>query len=135
MLRKLSILNAACHSLHKKIKFPIKNLFSKCDQIHRKLRIWSRLQMKFLIENLIFLDSVWNFPNILRIQILISRALFTTLGKLTCQLGAYRNVKEILQRLFCNQGLHSCCNIPYSCRNDIRQDVPTTKHSIFNYSM
>ena len=28
--------------LHKKMKFSIKNFFSKCDQIRRKLRIWSQ---------------------------------------------------------------------------------------------
>ena len=34
--------------------FSIKNYFSKCDQIRRKLRIWSHLPKKFLIENFIF---------------------------------------------------------------------------------
>ena len=36
------------------MKFCIKNFFSKCDQIHRKLRIWSHLLKKFLMENFIF---------------------------------------------------------------------------------
>ena len=36
-----------------KMKFPIKNFFSKCDQIRRKLRIWSYLLKKSLIENFI----------------------------------------------------------------------------------
>ena len=31
--------------------FSIKDFFSKCDQIHRKLRIWSHLLKKSLIEN------------------------------------------------------------------------------------
>ena len=35
-------------------KFSIKNFSSKCDQIHRKLRIWSHLLEKFLMENFIF---------------------------------------------------------------------------------
>ena len=39
--------------LHKK-KFSIKHFFSKCDQIHRKLRICSHLLEKSLIENLGF---------------------------------------------------------------------------------
>ena len=30
------------------------NFFSKCDQIHRKLKIWSHLLKKFLMENFIF---------------------------------------------------------------------------------
>ena len=37
-----------------KIKFSIKDFFSKCDQIRRKLRIWSYLLKKSLMENFIF---------------------------------------------------------------------------------
>ena len=37
-----------------KIKFSIKDFFSKCDQIRRKLRIWSHLLEKSLMENFIF---------------------------------------------------------------------------------
>ena len=37
-----------------KMKFPIKDFFSKCDQIGKKLRIWSHLLKKSLIENFIF---------------------------------------------------------------------------------
>ena len=36
------------------MKFSIKDLFSKCDQIRRKLRIWSHLLQKSWIENFIF---------------------------------------------------------------------------------
>ena len=45
-----------------KMKFSIKNFFSKCDQIRRKLRIWSHLQKKSLIENFIFCPVLlkWN---------------------------------------------------------------------------
>ena len=38
----------------KKIKLFIKDFFSKCDQIRRKLRIWSYLLKKTLMENFIF---------------------------------------------------------------------------------
>ena len=38
--------------LYKKMKFSIKNFFSKCDQI-RRILIWSHLSKKFLIKNLI----------------------------------------------------------------------------------
>ena len=41
-------------STARKMKFSIKNFFSKCDQIHRKLRIWSHLLEKSLMENFIF---------------------------------------------------------------------------------
>ena len=37
-----------------KMKFSIKDFFSKCDQIRSFLRIWSHLLKKFLMENLIF---------------------------------------------------------------------------------
>ena len=37
-----------------KMKFTIKDFFSKCDQIRRKLRIWSHLLKKSLKENFIF---------------------------------------------------------------------------------
>ena len=35
-------------------KFSIKNFFSKCNQIRRKLRIWSHLLKKCLMEKFIF---------------------------------------------------------------------------------
>ena len=37
-----------------KMKFFIKNFFSKCDQIHSFLRIWSHLLKKSLMGNVIF---------------------------------------------------------------------------------
>ena len=37
-----------------KMKFSMKDFLSKCDQIRRKLRIWSHLLKKSLIENFIF---------------------------------------------------------------------------------
>ena len=37
-----------------KMKFSIKDFFSKCDQIRRNLRIWSHLLKKSLMENFIF---------------------------------------------------------------------------------
>ena len=36
------------------MKFSIKDFFSKCEEIRRKLRIWSQLQKKSLMENFIF---------------------------------------------------------------------------------
>ena len=53
-------LNCKKHSLicnnvtAQKIKFSIKDFFSKCDQIGRLLRLWSCLLKKFLTENFIF---------------------------------------------------------------------------------
>ena len=37
-----------------KLNISIKDFFSKCDQIRRKLRIWSHLLKKSLMENFIF---------------------------------------------------------------------------------
>ena len=37
-----------------KMKFSITNFFSKCDQIRRKLRTWSHLLKKSVMENFIF---------------------------------------------------------------------------------
>ena len=37
-----------------KMKFSIQDFSSKCDQIRRKLRIWSHLLEKSLMENFIF---------------------------------------------------------------------------------
>ena len=48
-----------------KMKFSIKDLFSKCDQICSFLRIWSDLLKKSLIENFIFVQWMqffhWKF--------------------------------------------------------------------------
>ena len=58
-----SKINSAIHySLHKKMKFSIKDFFSKCDQIRRKLRkqrIWSHLLKKSLMQNFIFVQWFW----------------------------------------------------------------------------
>ena len=42
-----------------KKKFWTKDFFSKCDQIRRILRIWSRLLKKSLMENLILVQVSW----------------------------------------------------------------------------
>ena len=39
-----------------KMKFSIKDFFSKCDQIRRKLWIWSHLLKESLTENFIFVQ-------------------------------------------------------------------------------
>ena len=43
-----------CTNTEQKMKFSIKDFFSKCDQIHRKLQIWSYLLKKSLMESFIF---------------------------------------------------------------------------------
>ena len=41
------------------MKFSIKDFFSKCDQIRKKLRIWSHLLKKSLMENFIFCAVIY----------------------------------------------------------------------------
>ena len=43
-----------------KMKFSITDFFSKCDQIRRKLRIWSHLLKKSVMENFIFVQCILN---------------------------------------------------------------------------
>ena len=45
-------------STAQKIKFPIKDFSSKCDQIRREQYMWSYLLEKSLMENFVFLCSV-----------------------------------------------------------------------------
>ena len=42
-----------------KMKFSIKDFFNKCDQIRRKLRIWSHLLKKSLMENFMFCAALF----------------------------------------------------------------------------
>ena len=71
--------SVSCTAL--KIKFFIKDFFSKCDQIWRKLRIWSHLLKKSLMENFIFcavmfiiqqeldkMKSMWNTHYIRKVR-------------------------------------------------------------------
>ena len=48
-----------CFYTAQKMKFSIKDFFFKCDQIRRKLRIWSHLLKKSAMENLIFCAVLW----------------------------------------------------------------------------
>ena len=41
------------------MKFSIKDFFSKCDQILRKLRIWTHLLKKFLMEKFVFCAMIF----------------------------------------------------------------------------
>ena len=46
-----------CLCIAQKVKFSIKDFFSECDQVRRKLWIWSYLLKKSLMENFVFLCS------------------------------------------------------------------------------
>ena len=56
-------------TLHTK-KFFIKDFFHKCDQMRRKLRIWSHLLKKYLMENFIFCTVLW-LPYTLPVALLL----------------------------------------------------------------
>ena len=57
------------HSFHcTKMKFSMRDLFSKCNQIRRKLRIWSNLLKKSFMENFIVFavvvtELIWSFAH------------------------------------------------------------------------
>ena len=51
---KLQFPKMSLNPTAQKIKFSIKDFFSKCDQVRSKLRIWSHLLKKSLMQNLIF---------------------------------------------------------------------------------
>ena len=44
----------SCTGTAQKMRYSIKDFLRKWDQIHRKLRIWSHLLKKSLMENFIF---------------------------------------------------------------------------------
>ena len=48
-----------------KVKFSITDFFSKCDQIRRKLRIWSHLLKKSLMGNFIFCSVLFYLEEII----------------------------------------------------------------------
>ena len=59
-----------------KIKFSIKDFFSKCDQIHSFLRIWSHLLKKSLMENFIFCAVITIFQS-LAVSTIVQLAIIT----------------------------------------------------------
>ena len=72
LIRKLWLISKFITSAKKrsfctqKMKFSIKDFFSKHDQIRTFLRIWSHLLNKSLMENFIFHAVIHTLPNISR---------------------------------------------------------------------
>ena len=64
-----------------KMKFSIKNFFSKCDQIRSLLRLWSHLLKKSLIENFSAVIRGYNGDLINELNLLISSFLVVNLPK------------------------------------------------------
>ena len=59
---------------YQKIKFSIKDFFSKCDRIRKKLWTWSHLVKKFLMEKIHFLCSAEYINNALKMSKKVSIA-------------------------------------------------------------
>ena len=64
--------NSSFVSQPKKLSFPLRIFFSKCDQIRRKLWIWSHMLKKSLMENFIFLCSVCQTVAFIKSEIIFS---------------------------------------------------------------
>ena len=62
-----------------KMKFYIKDFFSKCDQIRRELRIWSHLSQKSFMENFIF--CAVHVQKYIRLYVKYMKALYENLLK------------------------------------------------------
>ena len=58
------------HTTAQKMRFSIKDFFSKCDQIRIFMRIWPYLQKKSLIENFIFCAVIVSKIDLLETTIL-----------------------------------------------------------------
>ena len=54
-----------------KMKFSIKDFFSKCDQIRRKLRIWSHSLKKSLMETSYFMQCIYQQWNVSRFGLIL----------------------------------------------------------------
>ena len=65
----------------KKMKFSIKDFSCKCDQIRRKLRIWSNFLKKYLMENFFFCvaDAIKKVTTLTQIFIYFTNVLKPTL--------------------------------------------------------
>ena len=64
------VVNNLAGFTRQKMKFSIKEFSGKCDQIRRKLRIWSHLQEKSLMENFIFCAVYVRLMRLLKSKIL-----------------------------------------------------------------
>ena len=84
-------------STAQKMNFSIKDFCSKCDQIRRKLQIWSHLWKKSLIKNLTFLCSVC-----------ICRHLLKSMNPRTFSLSVLISNTARMKKLFSYQETFNC---------------------------
>ena len=97
------------------MKFSIKDFFSKCDHIRRKLRIWTHLLKKSLIENFIFCavaagDLNIDVLNLTKIKYLYNCVLSNFVSGVTCVKSKYDKSFDVIS---CHRpgSFHNTCAI------------------------
>ena len=85
-----------------KMKFPTEDFFSKCDQIRRKLRIWSHLLKKSLMENF-FCAAISSTQNMVSLKLL---TFYPKDTRVFCKnLVVILSSRHHLRRLFCKENV------------------------------
>ena len=88
-------------STAQKIKFFIKDFFSKCDQIQRFLRSWSHLPKKSLLENFIFCVVITsNIFDYRTYFLFLKRGIIKSIYSFSFQLASRNHRKILLQSKF-----------------------------------
>ena len=91
------------HPTAQKMKFSIKDFFGKCDQIRRKLRIWSHLLKNSLMENFIFCVVAWIYK-----KCYVKGKIYQLTIFLLC---FFATVKADVAVVMTNCGCSNCSNI------------------------
>ena len=73
-----------------KMKFSINHFFSKCDQIRKKLRIWSHLLKKSLMEN-------FNFCVLLVLKVLVLKDFYLNLKNISLLLNVISTFSNLVK--------------------------------------
>ena len=95
-----------------KMKFSFKDFFSKCDQIHRKLRIWPHLLKKSLMENVIFCP------------VIEAQKLFTTGAMITFR--SARKLRSYLLNIRSLRADYWLLQVQYAKRCKVCENIPET---------
>ena len=95
-LKKIMITRSRFHRTYtaQKMKFSIKDFFSKCDQIRSLLRIWSHLLKKSLTENFI-ICAVHLTNELINLELLL---IVTTSYSISIQILMQCNIFSLIKR-------------------------------------
>ena len=96
-------------TLHKKMKFSIKDFFSKCDEIRSFLRIWSHLLKKSFMEIFIFCAMRYVY-----MQAHEGTAISATLHSPKVWAKYFECVYSILKRKYLENFIHQLNNLQQS---------------------